>query len=119
MSRGDLLFWSGDRPTAKLLGSCRFCGRIRPVFGSDFTHFDVPDFKQVMPKAFELIEKGFVTEQDFREFTFTNAARLYTRYNMDFFKGTLVEHGDRGAGTEDAGCPSERSGLPKSLVDLT
>ncbi len=65
--------------------------RLRPVFSSDFTHFDVPDFKEVIPEAFELVEKGFITEQDFREFTFTNAARLHTRNNPGFFKGTVVE----------------------------
>ncbi|HXF77090.1 MAG TPA: amidohydrolase, partial [Methylomirabilota bacterium] len=65
--------------------------RLRPVFSSDFTHFDVPDFKEVIPEAFELVEKGFITEEDFREFTFTNAARLHTRNNPEFFKGTAVE----------------------------
>ncbi|HEY7716777.1 MAG TPA: amidohydrolase family protein, partial [Candidatus Binatia bacterium] len=65
--------------------------RLRPVFSSDFTHFDVPDFSEVIPEAFELVEKGFITEQDFREFTFTNAARLHTRNNPSFFKGTVVE----------------------------
>ena len=65
--------------------------RLRPIFSSDFTHFDVPDFKEVIPEAFEMVEKGFVTEQDFREFTFTNAASLHTRNNPDFFKGTVVE----------------------------
>jgi hypothetical protein len=65
--------------------------RLRPVFSSDFTHFDVPDFREVIPEAFEMVEKGFVTEQDFREFTFTNAARLHTRNNPDFFKSTVVE----------------------------
>ena len=38
-----------------------------------------------------MVEKGFVTEQDFREFTFANAVRLHTRNNPDFFKGTAVE----------------------------
>jgi predicted TIM-barrel fold metal-dependent hydrolase len=66
--------------------------RLRPVFSSDFTHFDVPDFREVIPEAFEMVEKGFVTEEDFREFTFTNAARLHTRNNPNFFKGTGVEH---------------------------
>lgn len=66
--------------------------RLRPVFSSDFTHFDVPDFNDVIPEAFELVEKGFITEPDFREFTFTNAALLHTRNNRDFFKGTAVEH---------------------------
>jgi hypothetical protein len=37
------------------------------------------------------VEKGYVTGQDFREFTFTNAARLHTRTNPDFFKDTVVE----------------------------
>ena len=65
--------------------------RMRPVFSSDFTHFDVPSFAEVIPEAFEMVERGFVTEQDFREFTFTNAASLHTRNNPDFFNGTVVE----------------------------
>jgi hypothetical protein len=65
--------------------------RLRPIFSSDFTHFDVPSFADVIPEAFELVEKGFITEQDFREFTFTNAAELHTRNNPGFFKGTAVE----------------------------
>jgi len=66
--------------------------RLRPVFSSDFTHFDVPSFADVIPEAFELVEKGFINEQDFKEFTFSNAANLHTRNNPDFFKGTVVEH---------------------------
>jgi predicted TIM-barrel fold metal-dependent hydrolase len=65
--------------------------RLRPVFSSDFTHFDVPDFRDVIPEAFEMVEKGYVTQQDFREFTFTNAARLHTGNNPNFFKGTVIE----------------------------
>ena len=65
--------------------------RLRPVFSSDFTHFDVPDFEDVVPEAFEMVEKGFVNEQDFREFMFANAARLHTRNNPHFFKGSVVE----------------------------
>ena len=33
----------------------------------------------------------FSLEQDFREFTFTNVARLHTRNNPDFFKSSVVE----------------------------
>ncbi len=36
-----------------------------------------------------MVEKGFVTEQNSCEFTFTNAAMLHTRNNLGFFKGTL------------------------------
>jgi hypothetical protein len=69
----------------------RMGARLRPVFSSDFTHFDVPDFQDVIPEAYELVEKRYVTTQDFREFTFTNAALLHTRNNPGFFKGTAVE----------------------------
>jgi hypothetical protein len=65
--------------------------RLRPVFSSDFTHFDVPDFADVLPEAHEAVERGYMTDQDFREFTFVNAARLHTRNNPAFFKGTVVE----------------------------
>jgi predicted TIM-barrel fold metal-dependent hydrolase len=65
--------------------------RLRPVFSSDFTHFDVPDFAEVIPEAFEMVERGFVTEQDFREFTFTNAARLHTRNNPNFLPLLKIE----------------------------
>jgi hypothetical protein len=79
-----------DRATVFAFDS-RMGVRLRPVFSSDFTHFDVPDFEDVLPEAFEMVEKGFMTEQDFREFTFSNAARLHTGTNPDFFKGTVVE----------------------------
>jgi hypothetical protein len=68
--------------------------RLRPVFSSDFAQLDVPDFREVISEAFGMVEKGFVTEQDFREFTFTNAAMLHTRNNPRFFKGTVVEQTD-------------------------
>jgi hypothetical protein len=32
-----------------------------------------------------------MTEDDFRQFVFTNAASLHTALNPDFFKGTVVE----------------------------
>jgi hypothetical protein len=34
---------------------------------------------------------GVFPEQDFREFTFTNAAMLHTRNNPGFFESTVVE----------------------------
>jgi hypothetical protein len=51
----------------------------------------VPDFEEVLPEAYEMVEKGFLTDQDFREFTFANAARLHTGTNPEFFRGTVVE----------------------------
>ena len=65
----------------------------RPLAHSDFTYFDVPDFREVIPEAFEMVEKRFVTEQDFREFTFTNAAMLLTRNNPGFSRVPLSASG--------------------------
>gem|GEM_PF-2945699 len=64
---------------------------IKPVFGSDISHFDVEDPDEVLGEAWEQVEHGFLSEQDFKSFTFTNAVKLHGRTNPDFFKGTVVE----------------------------
>ncbi|HEX7096182.1 MAG TPA: hypothetical protein VF183_09880, partial [Acidimicrobiales bacterium] len=65
--------------------------RLRGVFASDIGHWDVPDFRNVLPEAYELVEDGHLTEQDFKEFVFGNAVSLWAGANRDFFKGTAVE----------------------------
>jgi hypothetical protein len=37
-----------------------------------------------------LVEDGLITADDFRDFTFANAVRLWGMQNPDFFKGTAV-----------------------------
>ena len=68
-----------------------FGARLRAVFGSDIGHFDVPDMRGVLPEAFELVERGLLTADDFRDFTFANAVRLWGGVNPRFFEGTAVE----------------------------
>jgi predicted TIM-barrel fold metal-dependent hydrolase len=65
--------------------------RLNPIFSSDVGHFDVTDMTEVLEEAWELVEHGLIGEDDFREFTFTNAASLHTALNPDFFTGTVVE----------------------------
>ena len=65
--------------------------KLRPLFSSDVGHFDVTDMSEVLEEAWELVEHGLIREDDFRQFTFENAARLHTALNPDFFKGTVVE----------------------------
>ncbi len=65
--------------------------RLNAVFGSDIGHWDVPDMTEVLEEAYEPVEKGLMSEQDFKDFVFTNPARLWTAGNPDFFKGTRVE----------------------------
>jgi hypothetical protein len=67
-----------------------FGARINAIFSSDVSHFDVSDMRMVLPEAHELVEDGLITADDFRDFTFANAVRLWGMQNPDFFKGTVV-----------------------------
>jgi predicted TIM-barrel fold metal-dependent hydrolase len=64
--------------------------RLNAIFGSDIGHFDVPDMREVLPEAWELVEDGLITRDDFRDFTFANAVRLWGAGNPRFFEGTAV-----------------------------
>jgi hypothetical protein len=44
----------------------------------------------VLPEAYELVEDGLLNANDFRDFTFANAVRLWGTQNPDFFEGTVV-----------------------------
>lgn len=65
--------------------------RLPAIFSSDIGHWDVPDMSAVLHEAWELVEGGHLTRDDFRDFTFGNAARMLAGANPDFFAGTAVE----------------------------
>jgi hypothetical protein len=50
----------------------------------------VIDMRDPLPEAWQLVEDGLITEADFRDFTFTNAVRLWGTQNPRFFDGTVV-----------------------------
>jgi predicted TIM-barrel fold metal-dependent hydrolase len=60
------------------------------LFASDVGHWDVPDMRDVVPEAWELVEDGHIDEEQFRAFVFDNPVRLWTATNPDFFAGTVV-----------------------------
>jgi predicted TIM-barrel fold metal-dependent hydrolase len=64
--------------------------RLHAMFASDIGHWDVPDARRVLPEAWELVEDGHLTEQDFAEFACGNVARILTSMNPQFFEGTAV-----------------------------
>lgn len=68
-----------------------FGARLQALFGSDIGHFDVQNMADVVPEAYELVEDGLISEDDFRDFMFTNPVRFWGEANPDFFKGTAVE----------------------------
>jgi hypothetical protein len=41
--------------------------------------------------SYELVERGLLTDDDFRDFMFENAVRFWGEVNPDFFEGTVVE----------------------------
>jgi predicted TIM-barrel fold metal-dependent hydrolase len=65
--------------------------KLNAIFSSDIGHWDVVDLREVTSEAYELVEHGLLNEDEFRDFTFTNAARMWGSMNPDFFKGTVVE----------------------------
>jgi hypothetical protein len=50
----------------------------------------VIDMRDPLLEAWELVEDGLISEEDFRDFTFTNAVRLWGTQNPHFFEGTFV-----------------------------
>src|SRR5256886_16344450 len=83
-----------DDPLVALGFDARFVpfgARLRAIFSSDIGHWDVPDMTEVLEEAYELVEHGLLTEEDFRDFVFTNPVTLWTGMSPDFFKGTVVE----------------------------
>ncbi|MGD9884722.1 MAG: hypothetical protein AB7U95_31925 [Reyranella sp.] len=43
-----------------------------------------------VPEAYELVADELITADDFRDFTFANAVRLWGTQNPHFFDGTSV-----------------------------
>jgi predicted TIM-barrel fold metal-dependent hydrolase len=80
-----------DDPVTAWAFDKRMGAKLKAVFSSDISHFDVPVMADVLPEAYEMVEKGWLNEEDFREFMFSNAVELHGKMNPDFFKGTTVE----------------------------
>ena len=65
--------------------------KLKAMFGSDIGHWDVMDMKDCVPEAYELVEAGLMSDEDFKAFMFSNPAEFFTKGNPDFFKGTVIE----------------------------
>jgi predicted TIM-barrel fold metal-dependent hydrolase len=64
--------------------------RLKAIFASDIGHWDVPDARGVLPEAWELVEDGLATEEDFRDLTYANPMSLWVGANPSFFEGTSI-----------------------------
>ena len=43
-----------------------------------------------LPEAYELVEEGLISADNFRDFTFANSVHLWGTQNPRFFEGTAV-----------------------------
>ena len=48
-----------------------FGARLHAMFGSDVSHWDVPDMTEVLEEAWEMVEHEWIDDDDFRDFVFT------------------------------------------------
>ena len=80
-----------DDPTTMFAFDPRMKVRLKAIFSSDIGHWDVHHIDQVLPEVYEALEHGLLTEEDFRDFTFSNIVNLHGGMDPDFFKGTVVE----------------------------
>jgi predicted TIM-barrel fold metal-dependent hydrolase len=64
---------------------------LQAMFSSDIGHWDIPDFRDVLPEAWELVEKELLDRNQFESFMYGNIVSMMTGANPDYFKGTQVE----------------------------
>ena len=64
--------------------------KLQAMFSSDVGHWDVPDIREVLEEAYELVDEGFLDNDEFRDFVFGHSARLYTHLDPNFFEETAV-----------------------------
>jgi predicted TIM-barrel fold metal-dependent hydrolase len=67
-----------------------FGSKLNALYSSDIGHFDVIDMRDPLPEAWELVEDGHISEDNFRDFTFASAVHLWGTQNPKFFEGTTV-----------------------------
>ena len=65
--------------------------RLNAIYGSDLGHYDLMDMRAAAAEAYEGVEDGIMTPEDFRDFVLVNPIKLHAGMNPDFFKGTIVE----------------------------
>jgi predicted TIM-barrel fold metal-dependent hydrolase len=80
-----------DDPMTAVAFDSRLDAPLKPIFSSDVGHFDVPVMNEVVAEAFELVETGLLTEEQFQRFVFGNVVELHAGMNPRFFDGTVVE----------------------------
>ncbi|MBS1211805.1 MAG: amidohydrolase [Proteobacteria bacterium] len=83
-----------DDPTVAYAFNTRvnpFGVQLNAFWASDSGHWDVPDLTDVLADTWSLVERGALTEENFRDLVSTNPLNFYGGANPDFFKGTAID----------------------------
>jgi predicted TIM-barrel fold metal-dependent hydrolase len=83
----------GDDPLNALAldsKSSPFDAKLNALYGSDLGHWDVPEMAEAAEEAYELVERGVLSEAAFRAMVFDNALEFWKSGNPDFFTNTSV-----------------------------
>ena len=65
--------------------------QLNAFWASDSGHWDVPDLTQVLTDTWALVERGALTEENFRDLVSTHPINFYSGANPNFFKGTAID----------------------------
>ncbi|XXX79345.1 amidohydrolase family protein [Sorangium sp. So ce134] len=65
--------------------------QLNAFWASDSGHWDVPDLTEVLADTWSLVERGALTEANFRDLVFTHPYNFFAGKNPGFFAGTAVE----------------------------
>lgn len=65
--------------------------QLNAFWASDSGHWDVPDLTNVLADTWSLVERGALTEANFRDLVFTHPYNFFAGKNPGFFAGTAVE----------------------------
>lgn len=68
-----------------------FGAQLNAFWASDSGHWDVPDLTEVLAETWSLVERGALTEANFRDLVFTHPFNFFAGKNPSFFEGTAVE----------------------------
>src|SRR5260370_4655854 len=64
--------------------------RLQPIFSSGIGRWHVSAISAVLLESHRLVDKGILTDADYRDFVFTYPAQLHLKANPEFFADTAI-----------------------------
>jgi hypothetical protein len=80
-----------DDPLTCLAFDERLGPGVGVVLGSDLGHWDAPHATELLVEAWDQVERGLLTEEQFRRLTFDDPVRAWAGSGLGPFAGTALE----------------------------